>query len=205
MNKLFTKELFKKCCIVLSIKESIKHKTIIHIFKGTEYKVSKTANLNIKTKFGIGRIINYTGKLKTTFIMKDKSTLNVFGKFYLYSGSKMVIMENAVCTIGDGSFINVDSKIYCKNKVTIGDNVFIGEEVIIRDSDEHVLNDKNNTKPITIGNHVWIGMRCVILKGVTIGNNVVIGAGSVVTKDIPDNCLAFGNPAKVISNNIKWE
>ena len=53
-------------------------------------------------------------------------------------------------------------------------------------------------KPITIGNDVWIGGNCTILPGVTIGNNVVIAAGAVVTKDIPDNCVVGGVPAKVI-------
>ncbi len=47
-------------------------------------------------------------------------------------------------------------------------------------------------------------MRCIILKGVHIGNNVVIGAGSVVTKNVPDNCVVAGNPAKIIEKNITW-
>lgn len=52
--------------------------------------------------------------------------------------------------------------------------------------------------PITIGNNVWIGGNSVVMPNVTIGNNVVIGAGSVVTKDIPDNCIAVGNPCRVL-------
>lgn len=51
---------------------------------------------------------------------------------------------------------------------------------------------------VTIGNNVFIGMNSIILKGVTVGNNVIIGAGSLVNKDIPDNCVVAGNPAKVI-------
>ena len=53
-------------------------------------------------------------------------------------------------------------------------------------------------KPVTIGDNVWIGGNAVICPGVCIGNNVVIGAGSVVTKDIPDWCVAAGNPCRVI-------
>ena len=53
-------------------------------------------------------------------------------------------------------------------------------------------------KPITIGNDVWIGGNTVINPGVTIGSNVVIGSGSVITKDIPSNCIAAGNPCRVI-------
>lgn len=54
------------------------------------------------------------------------------------------------------------------------------------------------TKPIIIGNHVLIGTQCMILKGVTIGDRSIIAAGSVVTKDIPSDCIAGGNPAKII-------
>lgn len=53
-------------------------------------------------------------------------------------------------------------------------------------------------KPVTIGNDVWIGGRAIICPGVTIGNGVVIGAGSVVTRDVPDNCVVAGNPARII-------
>lgn len=53
-------------------------------------------------------------------------------------------------------------------------------------------------KPVTIGNDVWIGGGCTILPGVVIGNNVVVAAGAVVTKDVPDNCLVGGVPAKFI-------
>lgn len=52
--------------------------------------------------------------------------------------------------------------------------------------------------PVTIGNNVWLGSRVMILKGVSIGDNSVIGASSVVTKPIPANCIAAGNPAKII-------
>ena len=53
-------------------------------------------------------------------------------------------------------------------------------------------------KPIKVGNNVWIGGNVVVLPGVTIGDNVVIGEGSVVNKDIPSDCVAVGNPCKVI-------
>lgn len=53
-------------------------------------------------------------------------------------------------------------------------------------------------KPVTVGEDVWIGGNCTILPGVTIGNNVVVAAGAVVTKDVPDNCVVAGVPAKIL-------
>ncbi|MDX2046776.1 MAG: DapH/DapD/GlmU-related protein [Chitinophagaceae bacterium] len=61
------------------------------------------------------------------------------------------------------------------------------------------------TKPVIIGDHVWIGTGAIILKGVHIGNGSVITAGAVVTKDVPPGCLAGGVPAKVLQKDITWE
>ena len=88
--------------------------------------------------------------------------------------------------------------------ITLGNNVHITDGVKFITHDGGTLlyrkdiPDLEITKPITIGNDVYIGNNVIILPGVTIGNNVVIGAGAIVSRDIPDNSLAVGVPAKVI-------
>lgn len=87
--------------------------------------------------------------------------------------------------------------------VTIGDYVMIGPNTSIITVNHPLSPSKRRqhigqAKPVTIGRDVWIGANCTILPGVTIGNNVVIAAGAVVTKDVPDNCVAGGVPAKII-------
>ena len=89
--------------------------------------------------------------------------------------------------------------------IEIGDDVKITHGVIIltHGFDWSVLKGAygevlGSCGKVTIGNNVFIGMNAVILKGVTVGNNVIIGAGSLVNKDVPDNCVVAGNPAKVI-------
>ena len=88
--------------------------------------------------------------------------------------------------------------------ITLGNNVHITDGVKFITHDGGTLlyrsqiPDLEITKPINVGNDVYIGNNVIILPGVTIGNNVVIGAGAVVTKDIPDNSVAVGVPARVI-------
>jgi acetyltransferase-like isoleucine patch superfamily enzyme len=85
------------------------------------------------------------------------------------------------------------------NKIEIGNNVKIGANVLITDSDWHPEDARSRqSKPIIIDDNVWLGVNCTILKGVTIGANSIIGANSVVTGNIPENVIAAGNPCKVI-------
>lgn len=88
--------------------------------------------------------------------------------------------------------------IVCWKSVKIGNNVMIGADTCIGDTDDHPERLGTEASPIEIKDNVFIGMHCLILKGVTIGENSIIGAGSVVTKDIPANCIAAGVPCKVI-------
>ncbi len=88
--------------------------------------------------------------------------------------------------------------------ISLGENVHItnGVKFVTHDGGtllfRSIIPDLEITKPITIGNNVYIGNDVLLLPGVTVGNNVVIGAGAVVTKDIPDNTVAAGVPARVI-------
>lgn len=123
--------------------------------------------------------------------------------------------ENAIIEIGNNVGIS-SSSIRAFKKIIIGNNVNIGADCIIMDSDAHSLNyedrrdgilDKQNRKtvPVIIEDDVLIGTRSIILKGVTIGARSIIGAGSVVACSIPSDEIWAGNPAKFIKklNNVK--
>lgn len=108
--------------------------------------------------------------------------------------------------IGDDSGMSA-TNINCAESVLIGSHVLIGAGCLITDSNHHSLDweerslngDKNiKNAPVTICDYVFIGARSIVLKGVTIGEKSIIAAGSVVVNDIPANCIAGGNPCKVI-------
>ena len=116
--------------------------------------------------------------------------------------------QNSSLVIGNYSGFSGVS-IFCSKSISIGDYVNCGGNVSIWDTDFHPMDYKLRrlnkmesieSKPISIGNDVFIGANSIILKGVTIGDKSIIGAGSIVTKDIPCNEIWAGNPAKFIKN-----
>lgn len=129
-------------------------------------------------------------------------------------GSPFICDYGCNITLGDNVSVNMNCTLVDCNKITIGSNVLIASNVQMYtaahpveladrltpnwngDSGEYFC--RTYALPITIGNGCWIGGGVIILPGVTIGDGTVIGAGSVVTKDIPANCVAVGNPCRVI-------
>jgi maltose O-acetyltransferase len=105
--------------------------------------------------------------------------------------------------IGRNGFVNYDCVFLDCNVITIGDDVQIAPGVHIYTA-YHPLDPETRrsslelAKPVTIGNNVWLGGKSVVCAGVNIGDNSIIGAGSVVVKDVPANCVAAGNPCRVI-------
>ena len=112
---------------------------------------------------------------------------------------------DAVLDIGD-HFGMTGGTVCAAESIVIGNNVFIGANSTIIDTDFHPLYPEERrlnpsqarTAPVRIGDDVFIGMNCVILKGVTIGRGSVIGAGSIVARDIPSDVVVAGNPAIVV-------
>lgn len=128
---------------------------------------------------------------------------NLRGCIYAGEGAKIKI----------GNDVGISSAcIRAKQYIKIGNNVNTGGDCILLDTDAHNMNYKirrkrdgedgrtANSAPIIIEDDVLIGARCIILKGVTIGAHSVIAAGSIVTKSIPKDCVAGGNPCKIIKN-----
>jgi acetyltransferase-like isoleucine patch superfamily enzyme len=95
--------------------------------------------------------------------------------------------------------------------VTIGDDVMLSSENQLRGDDGHPVFDVhtgtrvNPARSITLGNHVWLGLRAAVLAGGEVGEGSVIGFGSVVTGRIPNNCIAVGSPARVVRRDVAWE
>lgn len=134
---------------------------------------------------------------------------DILKELFAKTGKDITVMPPFHCDygcnieVGENFFANYNLTVLDVGKVKIGSNVQIAPNVSIYTAGHPLHPDSRNSGyeygiSITIGDNVWIGGNSVILPGVTIGNNAVIGAGSVVTKNIPDNAVAAGNPAKVL-------
>lgn len=151
--------------------------------------------LNVRGKLSIGDNFSFTSGG-----FNNPLARNVCGYFRVNKGAEVVIGNN----VGISSAV-----LWCASKITIGNDVKIGALATIIDTDAHSLNPelrRNNltdsknakTRPICIGNNVFIGAQSIICKGVTIGDNSIIGIGSVVSNSIPANQIWAGNPARFI-------
>lgn len=194
--------------LIINILKLIKHRPIKKLLK--QYaSISPTAidrGINIRLDVPLARkylIIEHRSIVAGNFIFESRD-------------GKIQIGED--CFIGGSTFIS-------HSRITIGNHVTIAWGSTIYDHDSHSLNylnrrkdiedeyqditqDRNfienkdwtnvKTSPIVIHDDVWIGMNCIILKGVTIGQGAIIGAGSVVTHDVPAWSVVAGNPAKVV-------
>lgn len=114
---------------------------------------------------------------------------------------------NAAILIGDGVTMNGTAITARSRTIRIGKGTMIGPNCVITDSDFHAQwpPETRLTTPacerdrdVTIGDDVWLGMRCIVLKGVTIGDGAIVAAGSVVTRDVPPATIVAGTPARVV-------
>lgn len=125
--------------------------------------------------------------------IKGKSRLILGRNFSGRNNIVFRIYDGGSVEIGNNCFLNDNCSINCQKSIKIGNGFLCGQNVIIIDHDHDYKNNRKKfiKDDIVIGNNVWIGANCVILKGAHIGNNVVIAAGTVVKDEIGDNLLVY--------------
>ena len=135
----------------------------------------------------------------TELTVKPGGRLTVSGRFLVLTGGSVVVAAGAHLKLNNG-YVNRGTAIECWSSITIGEDAAIGPGVSIRDSDNHTISGASGptSRPITIGDHVWVGERAMILKGVTVGDGAIVAAGAVVTRDVEPGTLVAGVPARYV-------
>jgi acetyltransferase-like isoleucine patch superfamily enzyme/coenzyme F420-reducing hydrogenase beta subunit len=176
--------------------------TIMHI--------GKKADIQLNARLRIGVKKYRRSKLETRFSVDNGGTLIVNSPFNIRYGSDIEIFSGGTLIFNGkrGGGANISTTIICAKRIEIGEHVMIGRNVTIRDNNGgHYLSQQGykDTRPVIIGNHVWLCEGCTIMPGVKIGDGAIVGAKSLVIDNVPPYSLVSGNPAKVIQTNIYWK
>lgn len=146
------------------------------------------------------------------FISGDNNTILIGEECNLNNCNFWMEDSNNIIQLGAKTTISGDTQIACIEgcKVMIGTDCMFSSDISIRTGDSHSIIDNegtriNRSKNVSIGNHVWVGTKCIINKGSAIPDNSIVDAGSVVTKLFDEsNIIVAGNPAKKIKSGIEW-
>jgi len=144
-------------------------------------------------------------------VSKDpESVIHIGSNVILDREVKLWLSGEARLTIGDNSYLANGSMVLSQQEVRIGSGCSISWHVLIMDNSSYAIgygdeDPQVRVQPVFIGDHVWIGCRAVIIKGVSVGDGAVISNNAVVTSDVPPGTLVAGNPARVVREKVVWK
>lgn len=176
-------------------------------------KISKKASVKLNGRFSIGEKRIKGSKLESRLLIEDGAVVEIGSNLGTLYGADIEVFKNAVFKVGNCGFkiqggTNINFTLICSNRIEMGYHVMIGRNVTIRDNNGgHYLSMQGykESRPVKIGNHVWLCEGCTIMPGAKIGDGAIVGAGSVVYGHVPANSLVSGNPAKVVQTNTYWK
>ena len=174
-----------------------KSRTVIQIEKNARLKLFASLTTGVKQL--------KHARMETRILVERDADLEIRGSFTVFGNGYIRVAPGGKLIL-KGGFINENVQITAGDVVEIGSDFTCGRDVVIRSYDGHTICEPGyrKSKPITIGEHVWIGQGATILKGVTIGDGAIVASGAIVTKDVPAHAIVAGIPAKVVKENVKW-
>jgi acetyltransferase-like isoleucine patch superfamily enzyme len=197
--------------VVRSLYLSLRFGGKIIILRGTRLRLDRGARITVPRgcRLVIGK--HHAGGAPASLDMRANSRLTITGNgpVSMARGTRVLVLADAHLEIGAETVINFNATITCFKQISIGLNSGIGWNSNVFDSNGHELTvdgvPRLASKPVSIGDHVWVGTGVTVL-GATIGDGAVVGAGSVVASAVPSRVLVAGNPARVIGKNVsfKW-
>ncbi len=183
----------------------VSHRTYLRELHGKVELPEKVETAMIK--IGFGDVGHYDRK-RSRSIWQVSGTVGFGGKASIGHGSKLSVRGDL--KLGAGFNMTAESTIVCAKEITFGDDCLLAWDVLVMDTDEHPLFDKENErinpdKPIVVGNHVWIGCKCVLLKGAEVPNDTVLAAGTLLKSAFAgENQVIGGNPPSILKRDVRW-
>ena len=157
------------------------------------------------SEFGTSRFKG--SNLESRAMLTPGSKLILHGCKFSY-GCNIQLFNGGKMEVGKGFYCNIGATFICSGSIKIGEGVICGRNVTIREyHGDHFINspDYKCSKPIEIGDHVWLCEHSTVMPGVKVGSGSVVAAHSLVTHDVPSNCLVMGSPARVVRTGVQWK
>ena len=184
----------------------VSHRTYLRELRGKVELPEKVERAMVK--IGFGDVGHYDRK-RSRGIWQVSGTVSFGGKASIGHGSKLSVRGGL--KLGADFNITAESTIVCAKEITFGDDCLLAWDVLVMDTDEHPLFNMGNErinpdKPIVVGDHVWIGCKCVLLKGAEVPDNTVVAAGTLLTSAFSgEHQVIGGNPPSILKNDVRWE
>lgn len=174
----------------------------------TVLQLSAQSDIEKKGCLIIGSKRFKSSKLESRLLVDEDGKLIVKGHNVIGYGSDVEVFSNAVLEFKGDVASNIGTTIICGEKIVLGKGVKIGRNVTIRDNNGgHYLNRAGykNSRPVIIGDKVWLCEGCTIMPGVKIGDGAIIGAHAFVTSNVPAHAMVSGNPAQIVDEDVLWK
>ena len=159
-------------------------------------------------KIGFGDVGHYDRK-RSRGIWQVSGTVSFGGKASIGHGSKLSVRGHL--SLGADFNMTAESTIVCAKEIRFGDDCLLAWDILVMDTDEHPLYNKENErinpdKAILVGDHVWVGCKCVLLKGAEVPSDTVVAAGTLLTSAVAgDHQVIGGNPLVALKSDVHWE
>ena len=184
----------------------VSHRTYLRELHGKVELPEKVERAMVK--IGFGDVGHYDRK-RSRGIWQVSGTVSFGGKASIGHGSKISVRGDL--HLGDGFNMTAESTIVCAKEIRFGNDCLLSWDILVMDTDEHPLYNKDNErinpdKAIQVGDHVWIGCKCVLLKGAEVPDNTVVAAGTLLTSSFSgEHQVIGGNPPTALKHDIRWE
>ena len=184
----------------------VSHRTYLRELHGKVELPEKVGTAMIK--IGFGDVGHYDRK-RSRGIWQVSGRVSFGGKTSIGHGSKLSVRGHL--SLGAGFNMTAESTIVCAKEITFGEDCLLSWDILVMDTDEHPLYDKENErinpdKAIIVGDHVWIGCKCVLLKGSEVPSHTVLAAGTLLkTTFAGEHQVIGGNPPSILKRDVRWE
>ena len=184
----------------------VSHRTCLRELHGKVVLPEKVERAMVRIGFGD---VGHYDRIRSRSIWQVSGTVSFGGKASIGHGSKLSVRGNL--KFGADFFMTAESTIVCAKEITFGNECLLSWDVLVMDTDEHPLYNKENErinpdKPIVVGDHVWIGCKCVLLKGAEVPNDTVLAAGTLLKSAFAgEQQVIGGNPPSILKREVHWE